>query len=411
MFSLEKFYHILHDNFINRFKNGKSFYFFPFGKTDIFTALLCDEVNSDRVLFKEDVTQCQLPFHQRYYVHCFFIDQEPVYDFNIIPFLDNYTEESHRTKLHIIANSEKSEIVEQFFRKHKNFYSWYYFFHGFAALDWYRDFQYLNPKSFDYFDKVFISHNHLISKKRSYRLHLVSNFINRKLDKHGYVSLFLKDIHGTWLNEITNTECLLDKRAKVQVYNALKNLSGPLIIDTDDPNGEMSAKVDHKELTKALWHVVSETIFFDRKLHLTEKIFKPISVKRPFILVAAPGNLAYLKRYGFKTFDRWIDESYDSEQDDYLRIEKITNEVDKLCKLSPEELKTMHQEMKEILEYNYQHFYGEFKKIIVHELVENFEGVLMQFNNGRMPNNHSRYHERFELPKEYFEEVKRRLLL
>ena len=37
-------------------------------------------------------------------------------------------------------------------------------------------------------------------------------------------------------------------------------------------------------------------------MHLTEKIFKPIVNKQPFMLLAAPDNLAYLKSYGFKTY-------------------------------------------------------------------------------------------------------------
>ena len=70
----------------------------------------------------------------------------------------------------------------------------------------------------------------------------------------------------------------------------------------------------------------------------------------------------------------------------------------------------MYAEMKEVLVYNYNHFYGKFKEIIVNELVDNFEGVLMQFNNGRQPNNHSKYHFRFEPDHEYLQEVKQRLL-
>ena len=163
-------------------------------------------------------------------------------------------------------------------------------------------------------------------------------------------------------------------------------------------------------MTSAFWHVVTETVYFLPKLHLTEKVFKPIVAQRPFILVAAPGNLAYLKSYGFKTFDRWIDESYDQEEDHYVRIEKITREIEKLCALSKTELDTMYNEMKDILVYNYDHFYGEFKTIIVNELVDNFEGILMQFNNGRQPGNHSKYHYRYELSREYLAEVKQRLL-
>ena len=167
-----------------------------------------------------------------------------------------------------------------------------------------------------------------------------------------------------------------------------------MVIDTREPNGSMSANIDINQLTRALWHIVTETVYFLPKLHLTEKIFKPIVAKRPFILVAAPGNLAYLKRYGFKTFDHWIDESYDNEQDHYIRIEKITAEIAKLCALEPIVLKQMHIEMQEILEYNFQHFYGDFKKIIVNELVDNFGNLCIPT----------------KLPLTYLQEVKNRLL-
>ena len=143
----------------------------------------------------------------------------------------------------------------------------------------------------------------------------------------------------------------------------------------------------------------------------TEKIFKPIWFKRPFLLVGSRGALAGLKQLGFKTFDRWIDESYDLETDNYVRIEKITEELKKLCSLSMGELRQMHYEMQEILEFNYNHFFNDFKKIITDELVDNFCGVLDKVNHGRIPGNHSKYHVRYDLSPEKVQEVKTRLLL
>jgi hypothetical protein len=397
MFSLDRFYDILHDNLISQFNQSQSLFFYPFGTYDG-----VDVIRTNTII--QDV------FFKKQYFHCYFFDQEPYYDYNLDILKKSFTTiiNNSPTRIDILANSEKSEIKSNFI-KSEGLYDWYYFFHGFAALDWYRDFQYLNSTSFNRFDKVFICYNHLISKYRSYRLHLVSNLISQDLVKHGSVSLFLKDNEGTWKDTIETKESPLDNRARVKIYNALKNTTGSLIIDTDSPNGTMSADVDIKQLTSALWHVVTETVYFLPKLHLTEKIFKPIIAKRPFILVAAPGNLAYLKSYGFKTFDHWIDESYDDEQDHYIRIEKITAEISKLCALSSAELKQMHTEMQEVLEFNFNHFYNEFKITIVNELVDNFAGVLGQINNGRQPGNHSRYHQRFELSKEYLDEVKKRL--
>ena len=88
----------------------------------------------------------------------------------------------------------------------------------------------------------------------------------------------------------------------------------------------------------------------------------------------------------------------------------IVNELAKLSQLSYDDQLQMFGEMQETLDYNFMHFYTDFKKTIVNELVDNFEGVLMQFNNGRQPGNHSRFHHRFDLSKDYLTEVKQRLL-
>ena len=48
-----------------------------------------------------------------------------------------------------------------------------------------------------------------------------------------------------------------------------------------------------------------------QSLMITEKTFKAIATERPFMLYAPSGSLDMLKKEGFKTFDFWIDESYD----------------------------------------------------------------------------------------------------
>jgi hypothetical protein len=407
MFSLDRFYNILHNNLISKF-NGKSVYFYPFGTYQT-TNILSNNFDEYSTIdtARSDATGL-LPFF-----HCYFFDQEPFYD-DTVPVIKNSFLNSKNTRsigprrMNILANSEKSEFVNSC-AKNNNMYNWYYFFHGFAALDWYKDFQYVTPESFNRFDKVFICYNHLISNLRSYRLHLVSNLIEQDLVKHGHVSLFLQDNSGTWKDAIEDTRNPLDSKARVKIYHALKNQTEPLIIDTDTPSGALSAQVKLDDLTSALFHVVTETVYFLPKLHLTEKVFKPIVAKRPFFLVAAPGNLAYLKTYGFRTFDQWIDESYDLEQDHYVRIEKITAELARLCAMPADSLKQMHVEMQEVLEYNFNHFYTSFKGVIVDELVDNFDHILCQINNGRQPGNHSRYHHRYDLPIGYTDEVKKRL--
>ena len=401
MFSLDRFYNILHDNLISQFHNGRSISFYPFG-TYQQISVLDQKVDTFHNSFNETAW-----IENKTFFHCYFFDQEPFYNYTVPILEKSILTPAHVVgprRINILANSEHSNLKTQI-TKERGFYNWYYFFHGFAALDWYRDFQYVNSSSFNRFDKVFICYNHLTSNLRSYRLHLVSNLINQDLIKYGHVSLF----YNGWQQTIEDPSNPLDNRARVKIYDSLKDCKDPLIIDTESPVGSLSANVNFDDLTSALFHVVTETIYYDSKLHLTEKVFKPIVAHRPFFLVAAPGNLAYLKSYGFKTFDRWIDESYDNEQDHYVRIEKITAEIARLCAMDPVALEQMYLEMQEVLDYNFNHFYTTFKDLIVDELVDNFEHILCQINNGRQPNNHSRYHTRFELTPNYLLEVKKRL--
>lgn len=372
MFSLDNFYFILYKNLLAP-ANVEFFYFYPFGST-----------SSDNLSYSIGYPPAPMEHSIRHNV--LFYDQEPI----IPQFFNKLNQARHHTFFtnkyaKLLANSEHSLVKKQIC-KSNNYIDWYYFFHGFAALDWYRDFQYF-PSIEHQFTKVFISLNRLVTKDRSYRLLLASHLINENLLDYGHVSLSLQDHgQGTWRDELVSTDCKLPKNTLPFITEQIGSLKSSLVLDQNNPQGDLSAKFDLDSIKlnqSGLWHIVTETVFYYNKLHLTEKIFKPITHRRPFILVAAPGNLNYLKSYGFKTFDRWIDESYDNETDPGKRIEMIVGEIKKLCSLSMPELKIMHEEMKEVLEFNFHHLYGQFKNIIVNELVDNFEGCVAQWNNGR----------------------------
>lgn len=276
----------------------------------------------------------------------------------------------------LLANSEISLVKKQYLKK-RHIHDWYFFFHGFAALSWFRDYKYLSFTHYS-FDKVFICLNHLITNNRSYRLNLLSHLKEKNLLTYGYVScpLLYRDVVK---EEITDFNSKLSSYAKKHIFQYLYPFSVPMILDTIDYNNA-SAKINEQYVYSSLWNVVTETNFYEDKLHLTEKIFKPIVTKRPFILVSSWGNLNYLKSYGFKTFDRWIDESYDEESDHDKRILMIVTELEKLCKLSKHELDRMYLEMQETLEYNFNHFFGEFKNVILKELLNNFDSCMKQYN-------------------------------
>ena len=89
-----------------------------------------------------------------------------------------------------------------------------------------------------------------------------------------------------------------------------------------------------------------------QKIHLTEKVWKPISAFQPFILISTKNNLKKLREWGFRTFGDFIDESYD-ELDTYEeRIKIINKEIIRLCSMSRKELDAWYWSMEDILQHN-----------------------------------------------------------
>jgi hypothetical protein len=284
----------------------------------------------------------------------------------------------------IFANSEISTAKDKLL-EHYQMIDWYFFSHGFLALDWFRDAKYLLVDKTSSFDKVFIMFNNLTAKDRSYRLGIVADLLDRGLNESGMISLPLTDkYHGSYINEVFDTNSKLDKAHKKLILQTIHKLDNPLTIDESSVSGEFSAKLNLKVNQRAFWHIVPETNFYHEKLHLTEKIFKPIVSYRPFILASYAGNLKYLRSYGFKTFGDFIDESYDLETDNNKRMTMIVDVVEKLCKLTQQQQREMFEEMRPILEHNFNHFYGDFKKIIVDEMVYGFGETI----DNRLLSNH-----------------------
>lgn len=386
MFSVENLYYVLYCNLFKKIK-ANVYYFWKFGSTDL------SHINKNFLLG---------PWTIDSKTEFFLYDQEP---FQTKAMNKIHGELYYAKRNNILVTSEHSEEVKNYC-KLNCFYHFYYFFHGFACLSWYEDAQFFT-KNKPHFKKKFLSFNRLCTTIRSYRLLLVSELIDRQIMNKGMISLqLIQDGKNIVRKELIDPNCRLSKESKLKIF---KNL------DKSTKNYEIDGKVDGAAsahlgpIEYALWqscflHVVSETIFFDKKLHLTEKIFKPIVSQRPFILLGAYKNLEYLKSYGFKTFDKWIDESYDNEPDNEKRLMMVCDEIEKIANLTEDTIEEMYWDMQEVLEHNHRHFYTDFKQIIVDELVDNFEGYLRWWNNGRLND------EIYDIESLNLPEVKRLLL-
>jgi hypothetical protein len=316
----------------------------------------------------------------------FFYDQEPLIPSLSDPYIDLF---KTNLPVNILATSEYSQVFDNYAATN-NFKKLYYFFHGFAALDWYRGYYALNynksiVKQYNY---DFISFNRIINNDRSYRIYFISLLKELELIEKGLVSFNVTDnLFDDWRDEVADPNTKLSEHARQHAEMHLVNVD-KLVIDNPTLPGSASADIPRTVDAiwpnnsgpnyDAFWHIVTETVFYYDKLHLTEKIFKPIVSKQPFMLLAAPGNLAYLKSYGFKTFDSIIDESYDLIQDNDLRTEAVVRQLHWYCNLTPGEKIEVIKQLEPIIEHNFHHFYGEFRHIITNELLDNIKTLFRE---------------------------------
>ncbi len=89
---------------------------------------------------------------------------------------------------------------------------------------------------------------------------------------------------------------------------------------------------------------------------ISEKTFKCILLKKPFIRLGMPGSLDKLRSWGFKTFDNLLfDETYDNIENFYNRLDAILCQIERTLAIPFDELqeKIASPEMQSVLEHNY----------------------------------------------------------
>lgn len=91
-------------------------------------------------------------------------------------------------------------------------------------------------------------------------------------------------------------------------------------------------------------------------LILTEKTYKAIFMKKPFLFYGRSLGLTVLRNEGFKTFEPYINPSYDDlglETDDKVKL--ISDEVFKIVNMNDSEFRNLIDNLNEIAEFNYSH--------------------------------------------------------
>ena len=158
-------------------------------------------------------------------------------------------------------------------------------------------------------------------------------------------------------------------KEKIQLHDTFENVlseikeeipSGGLGRDIKIPDSvPPSLFINLSRSYNSYFNIVTPSIFFNdvdidkNHIYFDEKFWKPFITFHPFLVVGKPYTLQTLKEFGFKTFSPFIDESYDTELDYFIRRDKIQREILRLCSMSIEELDDWYWNMRNILIHNF----------------------------------------------------------
>ena len=317
-------------------------------------------------------------------------DQEPLIpDFTKNLFL--HVKRQYKGMPVILLSTESESVAKDNILAQFKFIDCYSFFHIFAAHDWFRGNQFnpaIVPVARRVITKKFVTLNRITSNARIYRTLLISKLADSGILDQGYVS-------WSRICPSSNTDALdslLENAPYYGLSEAVINDCTAVLCSTNTLHADFFNESEIPSLgffigtpdihNTSFVNVVTETCFWDKKNHLTEKIFKPIVLQQPFLLLGCAHNLAYLRSYGFKTFDRWWDESYDLIEDPLLRLNAVVAIITDICEKSESELREILLDMEEILAYNHALFFSpQFLRHAVDELTENIHQALNWVGN------------------------------
>jgi hypothetical protein len=284
--------------------------------------------------------------------------------------VDNFTEfKRYKQQVGSIVTSERDSDAVDFLCKKYGWEAYYYFFHGWAALDWYRGYDktfLITPVTERAPTRTFLAPNRIIAGERKHRLEMLYHIFKNNMTDNYISCPAVCPVENISL--VDAAKSLLDTYPDIQDVFRAQQLPINFENETDHPMHSCWLSL-FDEAADSLLYLVTETVANGRRHHLTEKTFKPIALGMPFVLVGTQGSLEYLRSYGFKTFGHIWDESYDTIADPHERIRAIAGLLKTFCDLSVQERIALFHMAIPTIEHNWNHFYnGGFEKILWDEL-------------------------------------------
>ena len=272
----------------------------------------------------------------------------------------------------LLCHSEKNSTELEKYQQH-GFVGVYHWSHALIARDWYRHAEHdLNLRN-KTIVKDFLIYNRAWLGTREYRLKFVELLCENKL-QNNCVTSFMPCDQGQHYQQ---------HQFKNPAFT-ITNLQLENNFSVNNSTADASADYDSQDYATTGIEIVLETLFDDQRNHLTEKALRPIACGHPFMLVATPGSLQYLKDYGFKTFGKFIDESYDAIVDPLCRLNAIVNEMKRIQNLPAQEKSRLFAELQNIANYNQTLFFSkDWHQSIINEYSTNIQSALTEVHRSK----------------------------
>lgn len=210
-------------------------------------------------------------------------------------------------------------------------------------------------------EKVFLSFN---CQAKMHRVYLTAQIIDRGLLSRAFYSFYDNNVDmylADWWPNIVQIPRSVEQTRRILQENI--NLLPLELNMRPGPCAHIDILDDFRYFNESYFSVVTENKFFsdipgfdDCQLDLylfSEKTYKPILAKHPFIQANRFGSLRVLRDFGYKTFHPWIDETYDTIVNDEDRLEAIADEIERLCKFTDDQWLAWQQNVRPIVEHNF----------------------------------------------------------
>ena len=177
-------------------------------------------------------------------------------------------------------------------------------------------------------------------------------------DKHGSNNFYGDE----FAQHVKKQQVIRDIKPYVTVFLSSKYYdSVDIIIRTpehsynEDISVNKAFDMNYSHIYDTYYQVITETLYEQPGIFLSEKSYKPFLSCQPFVLCGQHHTVDVLRQQGYDVYDKWINHDYDAIIDNKKRMTVLRKEISRLNTISHKEWAKMMKEMLPTIKKNLKH--------------------------------------------------------